>query len=137
MTGINVIAKRGRRSLRRCPDWIGKGAIILPARDDVPVDVWRHVAKAGKINFVWVDQTAQGRFDSEDNTHYLALFIFSQIGHFTFMSIKDDTAEPRIVRIGNMYHATKRAFPDQLTARGRAQFTNFRGVGHDRGYAQI
>jgi hypothetical protein len=42
-------------------------AIIVPARDDVPVQVRYQITQTGEIDFIWREQLAQGALNSDDD----------------------------------------------------------------------
>ena len=48
----NVWALNGGFALNLSPDWLGKVFVILPAGNDVPMNVRNDIAKAGKVDLV-------------------------------------------------------------------------------------
>lgn len=113
----NDIARRDIDALSRTPYRVGEMAIIVPAWNDVPMNMRRHVAKTCQIHLVRLVKLAYCFFNRKDNTHHVLPFSIRNIRHFTFMTIENHPAESGIVRIGNADNATKRILPDQFTAR--------------------
>ena len=56
-------------ALNLAPDWLGEVAIGMPARDDMPMQMGRHVAEAGKIDLVGRKQRPYDLFHPEHHGH--------------------------------------------------------------------
>ena len=89
-----------------------KMAVILPARDDVPMQMRRHVAEAGQIDLVRNKKLANDLFDGEDDAHQGMAYRGFEVAHLSDMSLPDDAAKARVMRIVNANDATGRRFPE-------------------------
>ena len=107
--------------MRSTPGRMREAAILAPARDDVPMHVGCHVAQAGKVDFVWVEQVAQCGLDGENDAHYLLRLFAVQVGHFGDVAVQNDAAEAGIIRVVDVDDATKRVFPEKLSPGRRAK----------------
>lgn len=68
-------------------------AIVVPAGDDMPMQVGHQIAQAGEIDFIRRQLLAQSAFNRLHNTHQMAGFTFCQVAHFCYMGLPDDTAK--------------------------------------------
>ena len=83
----------------------------------MPMQMRHCIAQAGKIDFVRLYYQPYRGFDSEYRSHELQAFRGSKIRHFLDMTVQDDAAEARIVRVIDPYHAVKVGLPQNLAAR--------------------
>lgn len=85
-----------------------------------------HVAEAGQIDLVWLDDISYDGFDGEDDAHQFLLLVACEIGHLGGVPVENDAAEAGIIGVVNDNDPAKRAFPSQRTT-GRC--TKFAEIG--------
>jgi hypothetical protein len=95
-------------ALNATPYWFGKVAVVAPARDDVPMQMRRHVAEACQIDLVRSKKLANDLFDGEDHAHQGMPGGRFEVAHLADMSLPDDAAKARVMRIVNANDATGR-----------------------------
>jgi hypothetical protein len=67
--------------------------IIVPARNDVPVQVWHQISQAGEIDLVRREQFTQRALNGSDNAHQMACLSFWQIAHLRHVGLPNDAAK--------------------------------------------
>jgi hypothetical protein len=90
--------------------------VVAESWYDMPVQVGRHVAQAGKIDLVRLHQFSNRRFNREYNPDEVRAVAFRKIGHFPDMSVPDHPAKPRIIRFVHSHDATPFVAPEQLAS---------------------
>ena len=96
--------------------------IVGVARNHVPMQMWRQVAKAGKIDFLWLQHAAHGLLDTPYDSHEQCAIGKSQVGHFTRMAIEDHAQEARVVRLVHADDAAQVILPDDRPSGRLAEF---------------
>jgi len=112
------------------PHRLGKMAIILPPRNDVPVQVRDDIAKTGQIDLVRGKQLPHHRFDSENNLHQIMSSVLRQIAHFTHVICPDHAAKARIERITDPNDATVPGLPEECSSGFDTEFAGCAGGFH-------
>jgi hypothetical protein len=110
-------------------------SVIEFARDHVPVHMRRHIAEAGKVDFVWLQCISQSALDCQYNAHAVRLVSWREIGHFLDVRVPDYTAESGIVRVGDQHDAAMVVAPQHFTAVLRAQLACRTATGRGLGIA--
>lgn len=95
---------------------MGKMTVVIPARNDVPVNVRRKVAETREIDFVRLVKLPQRCFYRKHNTHQLMSIRIRKISHFRGVTVEYHATETWIVLFGNSDYTTKRIFPNQFAA---------------------
>lgn len=54
MTLLRGVGRHLLGSKRVCPDRFGERGVVMKTGDYVPMQMWRHVAKAGDVHFVGI-----------------------------------------------------------------------------------
>lgn len=97
--------------------------IVSKTRDQVPVQMRHHIAEAGQIDFLRLQNLALRSFYLADHLHQGRAFRYRQIGHFPDVRIPDHAAKAGVIRIVDQHDAQLRVAEDDFTTRDRAQFT--------------
>ena len=97
--------------------------IIREARDNVPMNMRHHVAKACQIDLPRRHQFAQYYFRGKYDTHQALALRGFQEGHFTDMVIENYAAESRVVRILYEDDTAECISPHHLATVSVTQFT--------------
>lgn len=127
--GVCAYGRVGPRSitLDATPDRLREMAIIMPARDDVPMQMRRQVAQAGEIHLVGSEQGTDDSLDCENDVHQrLALGRF-EIGHLAHMGGPDNPAKARVAGVVDKHDTTGRGRPEDRPTRRGAQFADLAG----------
>src|ERR1043165_1865988 len=82
-----------RRALRPRPDRIRKVAVVLEARNHVPVQVRHEIAKARKVHLVRIKQRANGGLDAKHDAHQMCAVDTREVGHLAHMRVPNDTTK--------------------------------------------
>ena len=99
-------------------------AIVAPPRNDMPMQVRYDIAKAGKIDFVRMDQAAKHAFDSQYHSHQVLNLARRQIAHFGTMLVPDNPTKPwkrLLLCTFNLHHTASAVLPYQFAAKRVAQ----------------
>lgn len=71
----------------------------------MPVQMRHHIAQAGQIDFLRLQDFALRRFNLADRTHQGGSIFDCQIGHFLDVRIPDDAAKAGIICISDQHDA--------------------------------
>lgn len=86
-------------ALRTAPHWIGKVTVMPEARNDMPVQVWYHIAQAGQVDLVRIEHLPDGSLNCKDDLHQFIARGNGKIGHFFYVLVQDDPAEAWVVLV--------------------------------------
>jgi hypothetical protein len=81
------------------------------------MQMWRHVAETGQVDFVRQKQLTNDKFDTEYDFHDRTALTWNQIGHLTDVITPDDAAKSRVIGIFNANDTAVLAIPKQNSAR--------------------
>ena len=59
----------------------------------MPVDMWHHIAQAGEIDLVWLQQFTQNGFRRTDGAHECRSMLNRQVRHLSSVRIEDHAAK--------------------------------------------
>jgi len=104
-------------ALGASPDRPGKMAIVMPARNDVPVQMRRHVAEAGEIHLVGSEKRAHDLLDGENHIHQGNALARIEIGHLANVGGTHDPAKPGVIGIIDEHDAAGRRLPEDRPTR--------------------
>ena len=82
-----------------------------------------HVAQAGEVHLVGLQQVAQGALGCEHDLEQMALVSGQQVAHFGNVLVPDHAAESRVGFVIDLDHATAPVLPDHLLVGCNAQRT--------------
>jgi hypothetical protein len=102
-------------------------AIVLAARNHVPVQVLRNVAEACEVDFVRAEESAQRRLGREHRVHQPHALVGCEVGHFLYVPLQDHPAETRVIEIVDENDAAELVAPEQVPSRGSAQLAGHAG----------
>ncbi len=130
---------RARRdgTLRTRPDRCRKVAVVVPARNHVPVQVGHDIAEARKIDLVRPQEVAHDGFGGIYNIEQAVTIGNGQIGHLAHMRLPDDAAESRkrrCFRAADTHNAAAPILPENLAAGGITQFARIHAEKIARGW---
>ena len=94
MSALTTVCVAGGYRVGCFPRWAGEMAIVMPARDDVPVQMRRHVAEAGEVHLVRSEKRADDLLDGKNHIHQGMALARIEIGHLANMGSPDDPAKP-------------------------------------------
>ena len=109
------------------PDRSGIVAIVLVARNHVPVQVLRDVAEACEVDFVGAEKIAQRGLGGEHRVHEPHALVRCEVGHFLYVPLQDYPAEAGVIGIVDENDATELVAPEQVPSRGGAQLAGHAG----------
>lgn len=95
--------------------------VAREARDEMPVQVRRHVAETREIDFVRREHRAQRLLDGEHDAHAMRALRGGKVGHFLDVGIPDDAAVTGVIRVIHDNHAAKLVAPQDGAAIFRAE----------------
>ena len=98
------------------------------ARNDVPMQVWNHVAEAGEIDFVRLENQAHRLLDRKYHAHAMRTLRSRQVGEFLDVCAPDQAAVTGVIGIVDNNDATEAVAPDVAAAVNLTKHTgrNFR-----------
>ena len=96
--------------------------IVRIARNNVPMQMRRHIAESGQIDFKRCQDVAHSTFDCQDNAHAMRLIRGGKVGHFFHVRAPDHATKARIIGIRDEHDTAFRVAPNYVAAGLRAQF---------------
>ena len=92
-------------------------AIALMARNHMPVQVRRRVAKARKVDLVRIQKFAERGLSCKYRIHEPYALGRLKVGHLLHVPFEDHPAKARVVRIVDQDNAAKPVLPEQVPTR--------------------
>ena len=96
-------------------------AVVMPAWNDMPVQMRDNVTETCQIDFVWLIDGTKRCLDSKHNPHQFDLRIVREVAHFPTVLAQDHTTKTGIVTIFYTDNTTEIVFPEQFAPRNLAQ----------------
>ena len=86
--------------------------IAYKSRNDMPMQMWRHVAERGEVDFFRFELGAKNFFDCEHDRHEMRAFIFAEVSHFAHVPLPNYAAKTWVIGIVDPHDAAMRILPE-------------------------